>query len=389
MARNLFNAELGFGVHEENGDLLVALISGTAAPDGVSGQQGIVPIGSLYARSGTGELYQKIANAGAPADWELNGNSSVQLGAWRPERVDAHTGQVLSAGVTDPTGWSDNDGGADGNDFTVGNFVLDGNCNLFEVTVVTSATSITLAAASTPPAADELFSVKYNLVDPAGQEGQAIILFDGSACIKIADVDFANASGILLDAGYTPASGDPTGGENLLQTIQKLDGNNDAQDQALGISQGDTDMGAYTGNIITDNTSQVAINQELSDAIEENQQPVFEGTIAQSTPTVVDSFNVDEFQMGSYLLTTRDSANPDRVRTYHIDIAHDGHGAADATDSDNNVFARLNLGNVNTQISTTLTGSGASQVLNLVIDTNEASGINYTLKRMDLLPLAG
>ena len=76
MARDLLNAELGLGIFAENGDdALSAIISGTAVPDGVSGQQGSAPIGSLYLRSGTGELYQKVANGGAPSDWELNGNA--------------------------------------------------------------------------------------------------------------------------------------------------------------------------------------------------------------------------------------------------------------------------------------------------------------------------
>jgi hypothetical protein len=93
--------------------------------------------------------------------------------------------------------------------------------------------------------------------------------------------------------------------------------------------------------------------------------------------------------MVSWILTVRDTANPDRVRSFHIDGLHDGHGAADATSADDNVFARLNIGNVNVQISVVLTGSGASQEMALEIDTNEAGGINYTVKRMDALPLGG
>ena len=273
MARNVFDAELGFGISAENGSRLVEIISGTAVPDGTSGRQQLAGIGSLYIRSGTGELYQKIANAGAPADYELKGTGGG-LGNWRPERVDAHTSQVLGVGVTDPTGWSDNDGGFDGNDATVGNYVLDGNCDLWEITVVGGATSITLAAAASAPATDDMFAVRYNLPDPAGQENQAIVVFDGSACIKVADVDFANASGITVDAGYTAGSGNPVAGDSVLQALQKIDGNNDAQDTLLGTSQGDTDLGTFSGATISDNTTVKNALQELETAHEETDQNV-------------------------------------------------------------------------------------------------------------------
>lgn len=430
MARDTFNTELGYGIYAENGGELVLLLSGTAAPDGTSGKQGDASIGSVYFRSGTGEFYQKIANAGNAADWELNGNSTASLGAWRPERVDAHTGQVLAAGVTDPTGWSDNDGGADGNDFTIGNYVLDGNCDLWEITAIGGATSITLAAAATPPAADDMFAVKFNLPDPAGQENQAIIVYDGSTCIKVADVDFANASGITIDSGYAPGSGDPMAGDSVLSAIQKIDGNVDALTSAVGVSQGDTDMGtytgallndnesakqniqqleteaealrsslggsagdtdmgAYTGNIISDNVDQRQVNQELEDAIESNQPKQFSGTVPQSTPTVVDSVLVDEIQMASWIVTARDTANPADVRSFHIDGLHDGHGAADATNTDDTLFARLNRGNVNVQASIILSGAGAAQEMQLELNTNEAGGITYTVERVHELPLGG
>lgn len=275
MARDLLNTELGYGILAENGnDLQAAIISGTAVPDGTSGKQSDVPIGSIYLRSGTGELYQKIANAGAPADWQLNGNSTAMLGNWRPERVDAHTGQVLSAGVTDPTAWSDNDGGADGSDFTVGHYVLDGNCDLFEITAIGGATSITLAAAGSAPAADDMFAVRYNLPDPAGQEGQAIITFDGTQCVKVADVDFANASGINVDAGYAAGSGDPVAGDSVLQALQKIDGNNDAQDTLLGTAQGDLNLGTFAGSTISDNNTVKGAFGEIEAALEEIDQNV-------------------------------------------------------------------------------------------------------------------
>jgi len=75
MARDLFSVDKGYRIDEVNGSTLVEILSATAAPTG-TGDQASAPIGSLYIRSGTGELYQKIANAGSPADWELNTNNN-------------------------------------------------------------------------------------------------------------------------------------------------------------------------------------------------------------------------------------------------------------------------------------------------------------------------
>jgi len=270
MSRDLFNVELGLGIFDENGVAVqAAVLAGSAAPDGVAGKQGDAPIGSLYLRGGTGETYRKIANAGAPADWELLGSGGNAIGNWRPERVDAHTGQVLSAGVTDPTAWSDNDGGADGTDFTVGHYILDGGCDLWEITAVSSATAITIAAAGDAPVAQDMFAVRYNLPDPAGQEGQAIITYDGSACIKVADMDFAFADGISLRSPYSASSGDVTAADSVQSAISKVDGNNDAQDSVLGTSQGDTSLGVFSGSTIADNSSVKSALQQVETAYEE------------------------------------------------------------------------------------------------------------------------
>lgn len=274
MARDVFDVELGYAISAENGDRQVLIISGTAVPDGTSGQQSAAPIGSLYIRSGTGELYQKIANAGAPADYELNGAATpASLGNWRPERVDFHTGDVITAGSVDITALTDNDDGYDGTNAVVGHYILDGNCALWEITAFTSATDITVAAAGTPPATDDMFAVRYNLPDPAGQENQAIITYDGTNCIKVADADWGVANAIGL-ATYTAGSGDVTSADTVQSALQKIDGNNDAQDSVLGTAQGATNLGTFTGSTISDNGSVKAGMQELETAHEEVDQNV-------------------------------------------------------------------------------------------------------------------
>jgi len=55
MARDLFRVEKGLGIEDVNGNGLVEFLSGIAVPDGL-GDQAAAPIGSLYVRSGAGEL---------------------------------------------------------------------------------------------------------------------------------------------------------------------------------------------------------------------------------------------------------------------------------------------------------------------------------------------
>lgn len=86
MAREEFDVEIGYSISEGNGDKLVSILSGTAIPDGLN-KQAEVNIGSLYIRSGTGELYQKIANVGAAGDWELFGVDTLTVEA--SENLDA------------------------------------------------------------------------------------------------------------------------------------------------------------------------------------------------------------------------------------------------------------------------------------------------------------
>jgi hypothetical protein len=271
MGRVNFSVEKGFDIYDVNGDLRVSILQGTSVPDGVSGDQASAPIGSLYIRSGTGELYQKIANAGAPSDYEINGAAASSIGNWRPERVDALTNATLSAGAQDPSAWADNDGGCVAADFTVGHYVVgdaDGTVTFWEVTNV-AAPNITLAAAATPLATDDMVAVKCYLPDPAGQENQAIATYDGSVMVKVADVDFGSATAINLVAPYTPASGDIAAGESVQSAIQKLDGNNDDQDTLLGTAQGDTDLGTFTGVTIPDSSTVKGALQSIETAYEE------------------------------------------------------------------------------------------------------------------------
>jgi hypothetical protein len=333
--------------------------------------------------------------------------------------------------------------------------------------------------------ANDTFIANNYLPDsPGAQEGKAIVNYNGSVMLKLADIDFAIATGINLSGSYAAAAGNVLPGDTLEAAVAKLDGVNDAQDTLLGTAQGaldlgtftgaiisdnnsvkgalqeletslestnvdvadlitlsgvpanstdlgtftgdiisdnntikgalqeletelvdtrdntdslitlsglpenSTDLGTFTGSTISDNTDVKNAFQELETAVEAGRQ-VFSGTVPNSTPTVLDSVSVDDFQRVTWILVARDSANPARVRSQEINAIHDGHASADATNTDRSISERINIGNVNVQVDVNLLGSAGSQVLQLEVDTNEASGINYTVERASFLPLAG
>lgn len=277
MSRQFFGIEKGFDIYLENSDTFVRYLVGTAAPDGLL-DQASAPIGSLYQRIGTAEVYQKEANAGAASDWKLNSGASI--GTWRPEKVRAVTGDTVTAGVARDlvvNPFSDDEGTQlIAADFTVGEYII-ANGVLLEVTNI-SGDSVTFSSVSAELAlveGDTFVAINYLPDSPGDQEGQAIVTI-GSAggVIKIADVDWNFADGINLAAGYTAGSGDVTAADTVQSALQKIDGNNDAQDSVLGTAQGDTDLGVFSGNVISDNTSVKGALQELEIAHEEVDQNV-------------------------------------------------------------------------------------------------------------------
>lgn len=278
MARDLFEQELGLKITDVNSDDGVSILQGSAVPDGVSNKQDLAAIGSIYLRRGTGEFYQKKANAGNPADWELQGGAAI--GTWRPEKIRAVSGDTgVTPGVArnlTTTPFSDDEGTLlTATDFTVGEFAIIDNV-LLEVTAVAApnVTFSTPGSASPLAEGDTFVAINYLPDSPGDQEGQAIVTYNGAALVKIADIDWNFADGINLAAGYSAASGDVTSADTVQSALEKIDGNNDAQDTLIGTSQGDTDLGIFSGATIPDNSTVKGALQALETAHEEVDQNV-------------------------------------------------------------------------------------------------------------------
>lgn len=435
MSRDLHGVEKGLRIYDENADGSVDILQGVAAPDGL-GDQASASIGSIYLRQGTGELYQKVANVGAATDWLLNGSgSSSVLPIFKDIVTRVATGDVVAAGSVDVTAFSDNESGIDGTAFAVGEYLLGGVGGtpiLFEVTAVTSATDITVAAANPALADNDGLIVRTYLPDsPANQENTAGVMYQNGNIVKLFDVDWSVATAISLSAGYSPVNGTVATGESVEEAIEKLDGNQLDLTSLSGVSQGSTDLGSFTGSTIPDaqntkqalqalETAQEEIDQNVDDLItlsgvaenstdngamdsgdilsdnattnallkeidaELTSQKGASSAAAVTTTTVIDSILVDDIANAHWLVTIENAATPSNKRHFEIFAGHNGTAAADADDVDDTVFARLRHGaNFNRTISVSLSGAGAAQVMQLSVASTEPSGVNVYAKRIE------
>jgi len=434
MARDLVGLELGDILYGENGESGISRLRGTGAPGGDTSFQDNANPGSIY-HDTNGSMYIKITAGTGTDKWSkiLDGTDLLNL-SWRSDLVRALTNDVISAGSVDPTGFSDLDGSLDGNDFAVGEYLIgdaDGTPALWEVTAITSATDITVAAASDPLSDNDAFIVRRYLPDtPSSQENMALVVFNGSVMIKLADVDWNFATGINISSGYTPGAGNVSSADTVESAIEKLDGNLDNTSSILGRDvqsdtnmgtytgdlltdnqsakeniqeleseldairdsiggvAGDVDMGTYTGNIISDNVNQRVVNQELEDAIEAIQSDIGPANLAQSTPTTVDTVSVDEFQYVEWEVVAHDIGDPTKVRKFKISGFHDGHAGADASTVKDQIYQRSKIGSsFNIQASVVLSGTGASQTMGLELETSDADGIRYSVRRTSVMAL--
>jgi predicted outer membrane protein len=279
MARVLHGIEKGLRLFQENGNELIDILSGAAVPDGLLDQSD-ASIGSLYVRSGTGQLYQKIANAGNSSDWQLNGATSAVIGTWRPESVVVVTNAVQGAGTRDMVAspFSDDEGTiVPIGDYVVDKYVIsdaDGTPVLLRISAV-SGDDVTFVVSGSALVANDTFVTKHYLPDsPAAQEGEAIVNFNGTVMIKIADVNWNFADGINMAAGYAPVNGTVTSADTVNSAIQKLDGNQIDLTTLSGVAQGAVDLGTFTGATIPDASTNKGAFQALETAHEEVDQNV-------------------------------------------------------------------------------------------------------------------
>lgn len=259
MARVGHSIEKLLEITGENSLTGFQLLFGSGAPGGDAGEQDDAPIGAFYSDSGTGHLYQKVADANSAADWKRDG---------------------------------------------------------------------------------------------------------------------------FLSSGYAAAGGDPAAGDQLEDAIAKIDDNLDDLTLAVGIAQGDQNMGTYTGSILNDNETAKQNLQQLETYIEANiiQDFSFDGV---TTSQVIDDELVDDILAAQYEVVISLNSAPERRVIVVVNMGHDGTASSDATAVDDTVFAKLKFGAAfNYTLSTSLNGTGASQVMQLNVASGEVGGVDVRASRI-------
>lgn len=438
MSRQLEGLEKGLRIFLENSDVFVDKLFGTAAPNGL-GEQAAAPIGSTYQRIGVGELYLKIANAGAASDWTVMATGTT-VTRWRPERVSAVTNDTQGVGTRDVVAspFADDDGTVLApSDFVVGEYIIadaDGTPVLLEITNV-AAPNVTFAAAGTSLVDGDSFICKYYLPDADGQENKGMVVFSGGVMVKIADIDWDFATGINASSGFTKQNGTLTngGGFTVEQGLEFLAGNQEDLTTLTGVSQGSTDLGTFTGVTIPDAQSIKAALQALETAHEEVDQNVNDlitlsgrpenstdfgvlsaGDILSdnsdaltlfneidaeltrqrgktsatgvTTAATIDSVLVDGVANAQWLVTVQENATPANKQHFVVFAGHNGTAVADATLVDDNKTKILKQGaNFNASVSVDLSLTGASQVMRLRVSSTEPGGVDVYAKRIETL----
>ena len=351
-------------------------------PGGDTGIEDASAIGTLATRTDTGQVYKKIANAGALADWDELTSTVAVVSTWRTELVRAATNDTLAIGNTDPTTWTDNDGGLDHTAFTIGEFVyadFDGSAALFEVTGI-SAPNITLAAATPALSDGDTFVVRNHLPDPAGQEDQAIVLFSTGGSVKLSDVNWEIADAIFLTAGYTAVNGNIAASESVNSAIEKLDGNQQDIQTASGLTQGDTNYGSWTSPVdllFSATATAKALFQRVGDLLMQLRGVEVTGITAQ---TEVDSVPIATVQACKWLVEAFEEATPTKRRAMEIYALNAGSG----TDVDHNEDKILKVPS---------TGASFNLIMNVDISggnmrllaTSSSAGVTVTARRIEVV----
>lgn len=386
MARGLFFAEKGLRLGKENTDPgngnTIDHIFGAGNPVGTSGETDDANIGSIYANTTNGTQWKKIANTSSASDWIELGNVNLSNLKWRNEKVIAATGDTVSAGNINPTSFSDNEQGLDHTAFAVGDHLIgdvDGNPTLFEVTGLPGAPNITIAADSQPIADNDTFVVQNYLPDsPAAQEGQAIIHFPSASAagIKIGDVNWDVATGINISGGYTPAAGNVTSSDSVESAIEKLDGVNDAQDSALGLSQGDLNFGTWTAPVdllFAASQSAKQLFQRIGDLLMQLRGVEVTGI---TSATTVDQVPVASVKAVEWLYEAFEEATPANRKAGIVYALNDG-----TTNSDDAVFARLKTG-ANFNLTVNVDVSGGNMRLRA---SSSTAGVTVRVRRIEVV----
>lgn len=128
---------------------------------------------------------------------------------------------------------------------------------------------------------------------------------------------------VQLSASYTPANGDPAIGDSFEEAIEKLDGNQEDIQTASGIAQGAVDYGTFTGTTIPDNSDAKEAMQSLETAHED-----LEGVVSEIDANVDDLITLsgvaeNSTDLGAFTGTTIPDNSTNKGAFQALETAHE------------------------------------------------------------------
>lgn len=249
--------------------------------------------------------------------------------------------------------------------------------------------------------------------------GSLYLLKNGTSSVvyqKIADTNATSDWRIVpavLSGSYTPGSGNPASGDSIEDAIEKIDGNVDDLNTLTGLAQGATDLGTFTGDIISDNDdiigafqsletelvdtrdnvddlitlsgvaenatdlgtftgSTIADNETIKGALQDLETAVEASGLTMASATgvttaaTVDEVLVDDYGVVKWIVQVFEEATPANKKFMEVFAGHNGTASADASAVDDTVYGKLDLGSdFDLTISVDLNGTGASQTMRL------------------------
>lgn len=380
--RQFFTMEKGLKIVGENTDVGVSILFGAGVPGGDAGDQDSAEVGSLYLRT-TGQVYKKIANAGAAGDWENMQNVDLSLFTFRNEHVIAATGDVAPASgatinlTTNPFGDDDAPLKLTAADFGIGDHIIFGVGGIPKLMRVSNvaAPSITVVDADLALRNNDGFKVENYLPDNGdAQEKQALVMMSSGAIVKLGDVNWNFADGINLAAGYTAQNGVISSADTVNSAIEKLDGNQADIQSTLGVAQGSVNLGAFSGSIIPDNQTVKQAIQSLETEIENGGRS---GLVGVTSVQTVDSVLVDNVPAVKWYVEIEKASAPGNKVAMEVFALNNGTASADASTTDKTVYSKLKVGaNFNYTLDVVLSGVGTAQTMGLTIASSEVGGVN-------------
>ena len=388
MSRVLHALEKGIRITGENADLGVDVLFGANQP--TDADTDAAEVGSIYMRT-NGELWQK-KTAGTGVDkWERKAAlSDLTSISFRGELVRAATGDaapisgsVINLSLTPFT--DDQAPLLTAASFSVNDHIIFGvgaTEKLMRVSVV-SAPNITVVDAVAPLAINDNFVVQNFLPDsPADQKTQALVHYDGTNLVKLADFNWSLATGISLSGAFSAIVGIVAGGDSVETAISKLEGSLAALVSLTGVARGDTNLGVFSGSLIPDNQPIKPALQALESAIENGGRT---NAAAVGSVTTLDSVLVDNVKASKWYVMARKTSNPSDVKAFELFALHNGTPAADATLVDDTEYAKLKKGaTFDLTVTVDLNGTGASQTMRLRAASTEVGGVDIFAFREDV-----